>query len=366
LLKDGWVLQRGGPGDAGFTDVPATLITPNPTTFTVTTGGSTNVFFGFATSGGEIATGNGNANIRISVQDCDEFNGITAALATFTVDCTGTIGPDSYSQTTDGILSRNFTSCSRDPSKLASIDQLLSLQLRTVRLPFVKECIVGRWLDWKAQLAQNPVAECPVWDKQSTVNEATAAQIDKVIPLLNQLSQNGTINQPGTNLTNAVGAVNIQQLFDEGYVYGVTFASGAQPSPNQKCQTAGDCAALCAGGFTGFVVRNDQGTVLTDGPYWLLDNTYPGASTDPFLKPSYYHPMSYYGPSPGTQFANRNRFSPCVPDPNTGVVDPACQPEMCSYGASNIHLRLKCDCLTPANNSTCPASDTSCVGYCAP
>jgi hypothetical protein len=218
-------------------------------------------------------------------------------------------------------------------------------------LPFVKDCIAGRWSDWKASLANtNGVTGCPTWDKTGIVNEATDAQIDKLIPELVRLSQtpdNGTRPQ-------------FLQLLDQGYMYAVAFPNGAPPA-GSKCQTAGDCAAVCAGGLPGFVVRNDAGTVLTDGPYWLLDNTYPTATDDPFLRANYYHPMSYYGPSPGTQWATRARFSPCVP--GGGVV---CPPEMCSYGPSHIHIRLKCDCLDATKNAACPADDASCVGYCNP
>lgn len=98
-------------------------------------------------------------------------------------------------------------------------------------------------------------------------------------------------------------------------------------------------------------------TVLTDPPYWLLDTTYASSAADPFLRPGYYHPMSYYGPLPGTQFADRHRVKPC----------PGCVPETCSYYSGiHIHIPLRCDCLDPKNNATCPTTDTSCVGYCAP
>src|SRR4029450_10940984 len=106
----------------------ATLITPNPVSFTVSRGGVTNVFFGFVTAAGEVGLGQGEADIRISVQGCTEYNGITAALATFTVDCLGTIDSKSFTVSADGILARNFDSCPLDQSKLESIDGLLSLQ----------------------------------------------------------------------------------------------------------------------------------------------------------------------------------------------------------------------------------------------
>jgi len=345
LLRVGWVLERkGAETDATFAAVNATLITPNPISFEVTKGGTTNVFFGFATSVGDVSLGRGNANLRISVQDCTEFNGISAALATYTIDCLGTIDPKAYVVNADGILSRTFDACPLDKTKLLSIDGLLSLQLRAVRLPYAKECLAGRWLDWKGGLDPAGVV-CPSWTKQQIVNEATEAMIDKLIPDLTKLAQSPNDGSRPAFL----------QLLDEGYVYGVAFTN-TKPPANQKCQTAGDCATVCAGGLPGFVLRNDATTVLTDGPYWLLDATYPGSTKDPFLKAGYYHPMSYYGPPPGTQFADRHRVAPC----------PGCLPETCSYGLSNIHIPLRCDCLNVANNLTCPADDTSCVGMCAP
>ena len=344
VLRGGWVLESKGPADTTFQTVSASLITPNPTTFTVTKGGTTNVYFGFATGVGEVALGQGDANIRISVQDCSEFNGYAAALASFTVDCLGTIDQSSFTVSADGSLSRNFNACPNDPTKLDSIDAFLSLQLRTVRLPFAKECIAGRWSDWKATFDKSGVTQCPMWRKDQVIGAPTAALIDRLIPQLAQLPQDDNGARPAF----------LQQL-KESYVYTVSFPT--QP-PGQGCKTPDDCAQLCAGGFPGFVIRTDPATstVLTDPPYWLLDTTYPNGN-DPFLRAGYYHPMSYYGPLPGTQFAHRNREAPC----------PGCKAEDCSYFAGiHIHIPLKCDCLNPANNATCPASDTTCVGFCAP
>jgi hypothetical protein len=81
------------------------------------------------------------------------------------------------------------------------------------------------------------------------------------------------------------------------------------------------------------------------------DTTYPTASADPFLRPVYYHPMSYAGPLPGAQFANAHRALAC----------PTCPPETCSYYAGSIHIKLplQLDCLDPADFTTC-------VGVCEP
>ncbi|HWZ92304.1 MAG TPA: hypothetical protein VNW92_25745, partial [Polyangiaceae bacterium] len=154
LLANGWVLERKGPeAGAVFTPVPATLVTPNPTVFDISLGGLVNAWFIFETGDGDVGLGQGNVNIRIGVQDCTSFNPYEAALATYTVDCLGTITPDSFSVSVDGILRRNFTSCPLDPTRLRPIDSLLSLQFRTARLPFVKECMVDSYAKFQADFA---------------------------------------------------------------------------------------------------------------------------------------------------------------------------------------------------------------------
>jgi hypothetical protein len=69
--------------------------------------------------------------------ECRGFNQYTAALATFTVDCLGTIAPDSF-RVEGGLLERTFERCVLDPAKLADIDAILSLQRRAAMLPNVR------------------------------------------------------------------------------------------------------------------------------------------------------------------------------------------------------------------------------------
>lgn len=344
VLKDGWVLESKAADAEEFTTVSATLITPNPVTFTVTEGGVTNVAFGFSTSSGDV--GLGAVDLHPSDQECAGFDGITASLATSTIECLGTIAPSSYAIGADGFLSRTFDSCPADQTKLQVIDGLLSIQRRGVRAPLAKACIGGRWAAWISQFDPNTPLPCPKFTKTSIVNDASSARIAQLASYLDNASRD----------SGAAASMDVRQDFDQGHSWSVQFTDGAGPPPNQMCHTAGDCAALCAGVFPGYVLSHDDTTIVTDGPYWLLDTTYPGSSYDPFFKPNYYHPMSYYGPPPGTQFAHRNRVTPC----------PGCRSETCSYGLSNIHIPLRCDCLDVANNATCPASDTSCVGMCAP
>jgi len=358
LLANGWVLERKGPeAGAVFTAVPATLVTPNPTDFDIKRSQVVNAWFIFETGDGDVGLGQGNVNVRIGVQDCSSFNAYMAALAANTVDCLGTITPDSFSVNADGILRRNFTSCPLDPTRLRPIDSLLSLQFRTARLPFAKECMADQYAKFQADFAQSGVVQCPVWKKDRIVNPITAQVIDGVVPLLPVLpaEDNGAV----------VGATNggpppFLAPLKQNSIYTVSFPNAP---PAQKCATPAACAALCAGGFPGFVLAADGASVLTDPVAWLLDTTYPSTQTDPFLRAGYYHPMSYYGGAPGTQFADATRACP-IQGSALGTAAAAqgvpCVPETCSY-FSGIHVKypLQLDCLDKTNFSTC-------VGYCAP
>ena len=139
----------------------------------------------------------------------------------------------------------------------------------------------------------------------------------------------------------------VLELLKENSLYIVS-----QEKPDQVCKTPAECAMACAGGFPGFVISGEGESVLTDPPAWLLDTTYLGADTDPYLRPGYYHPMSYYGGVPGVAFGEYERFDPCGGG--------KCPPESCSYYAG-LHLKtqLQKDCLDDADVSTC-------VSYCGP
>jgi hypothetical protein len=356
LLANGWALERkGAEAGAVFTAVPATLVTPNPTLFDIKLGQVVNAWFIFETGDGEVGLGQGNVNVRIGVQDCTSFNAYESALATFTVDCLGTITPDSFSVNADGILSRNFSSCPLDPTRLRPIDSLLSLQFRTARLPFAKQCMADRYAKFQASFAQSGVVQCPVWKKDRVVNPITAAVVDAVVPLLPKLpaDDTGALGPNG-------GPLPFLAPLKQNAIYTVSFAT---TPPGQQCDTPAACAAICAGGFPGFVLAADGTSVLTDPVAWLLDTSYPSSTTDPFLRPGYYHPMSYYGGAPGTVFADATRACP-IQGSAFGTTAAAqgtpCVPETCSY-FSGIHVKypLQLDCLDKANFSTC-------VGYCAP
>ena len=273
-------------------------------------------------------------------QDCSAFNGYTAALATATVDCLGTIRPDSFRVDERGFLQRSFNACSVDAAMLSKIDSLLSLQQREARLPNVKECFAGHYADFVRSFRDSPVRECPAWQKDRAVNPIDDRVVDSVTPLLgNAADLRATINKAAFDAS-ALDALELKNL------YRVSFHDSAARSEDPS-----SWAVQCAGGFQGFVLEaQGHDAVLTDPPAWLLDTTFASAAQDPFLRAGYYHPMCYYGGVPGVVFGEANRYRPCT----------NCQPESCCYYAGlALKTQLQLDCLDPDDWDTC-------VSYCGP
>ena len=176
--------------------------------------------------------------------DCSAFDTYTAALATFTVDCIGTIGPDSFFVDGDGFLARRFSACTNDRTKLQSIDSILSLQRRGERLPFAAECIAGRWAEWRMQFDRLGITQCPSWQKQASIGTPTAQRIDSLAVEFTRLPARKTET-----------ALPVKSDFREDNLYAVAFEA---PAPSQGCATAGECATACAAGFNGFVLRHTR------------------------------------------------------------------------------------------------------------
>ena len=287
------------------------------------------------------------SDISAAGLDCTSFNGYTAALATSTVDCLGTLRPDSFKVTAEGLLARNFSSCSVDATRLADIDALLSLQQRSALLPHVKECIAGHYADFSREFSSKGVLSCPTWSKKQTVNPISPAVIDALTPNLDQLGDALQAADKGAGKARALTANGVPEELEEKNIYSTSFPESASP---QARESAAAWAAACAGGFAGFVLGTAGSSVLTDPTAWLIDTTYGSAAQDPYFRPGYYHPMSYYGPIPGALFGNANRYRPC----------PTCKPEICSYYAgSHLKTFLQLDCLDDNNWATC-------VSYCGP
>jgi hypothetical protein len=272
--------------------------------------------------------------------DCRSFTPYTAALATFTVDCTGSIGPESFRINTQGRLERAFQRCEgdRDQSQLVDIDQLLSLQRREARLPDVRACIAGGFADAMSSLESQGSAGCPKWTKIKTVNPIDHEVVRSLATQLQQLQDAPSEAAPALAKNGIPEAMEIKNL------YRVSFADARDTADVSRAATA------CAAGFAGFVIETNGDTVLTDPPTWQQTMTFNDAAQDPFLDPSFYHAMSWYGGVPGVRYGHYNRFAPC----------PGCPPERCSY-YTGVHkiTRLQKDCIIDTDLDTCNS-------YCGP
>lgn len=145
----------------------------------------------------------------------------------------------------------------------------------------------------------------------------------------------------------AAQPLNVFDLLQENSLYRVEGEGVGGESPSA-------IATVCARAFTGFVIgAKGPRDVVTDPIAWLTDTTYKTSIEDPYLRPTYYHPMSYYGGVPGVVFGNPARAAPC--GPNAG-----CPPELCSYyTGSHIKTRMQLSCVIPGDWSTC-------ASYCGP
>ena len=209
--------------------------------------------------------------------DCSTYDGYTAALAEATIDCTGTIGPNSFAvDVLTGLLGRRFSACTLPGTvdSLLRIDRLLSLQLRP-DLSLINVCFAKAWTNWLVTIVTQNISVCPVWTKLSASGSPTpqnVAQNTQTLPPL-----------PNSNPHVAV------PYGKEQFLYSVRFSS---PLPLlQLCRTPQSCARVCTAGFEGFYVGQSGDNIIGD-PYWWLDpNDYSPSS--PYRSGGYYHPMSY-------------------------------------------------------------------------
>ena len=222
-----------------------------------------------------------------------------------------------------------------------SIDDFLGLQYPRVLpsnvgnpLAYSKDCIAGRWAQWKESFDATGITQCPDWRKISEINTPTPELYDQFAKALPVLPFQETGQRPAV-----VGQMKINS------VYQVSFTGG---TADQFCKSPGDCAQQCASGFPGFVVRQDGETVLTDPAPWQRDTVFSG--TNPYTRAGYYHPMSLYGALPGDIFSHYNRS---ISKPTQ---------ELCSYFDGTFHLQTT---LVP-NCAKMPDGTDSCVGVCAP
>lgn len=346
-LEDGWVLEAKGPGETSFVSVDAKLSTSNPENFAVERARTIDVVFGFVTPGGPIKLDQGRANVRISVQDCTSFDSIGATIATFTLDCLGRLDPQAFFTDDDGFLHRNFEECPANPEILQSIDDFLGLQYpRTFKgkniignpLAISKECLAGRWTEWREQFDSLGIDDCPFWEKVGEINTPDPDDYERIGKEL-----------PDPPVRENGKPPSVLSLLKVNGIYAIKFA-GDLP---RGCKTPASCAAQCAAGFPGFVISEDGETVITDPPAWQKETVYSG--TNPYLRAGYYHPMSSYGAIPGEIFSHINRAVHWDdPDPE--------KRETCTYYDNGFHVEtpLLEDC------EDMPDGTKSCIGVCAP
>lgn len=352
-LEKGWVLERRAPEATVFTPITASLVTPNPMELEITGKETAEALFGFVTTSGDVSLGSGSVNIRIGVQECDVYDSYMASLGTLTANCLGTTDPRVYSVNADGFLVPNFDKCTNDEGSLRSIRQLLSLQYKSARLPNAKACLAGRYSTALAKFEASSIEVCPSLRFVETENPITHDVIAKIENLLPELPSNDPLpagiidgDQP------ALKTFNLYQAVFE-----------PEPPPQRGCQGASNCAIACASTFPGFAVgitKTATGleVVRTDPDSWLETTTYLTAAQDPYLKPLFYHPMSYYGGTPGVQFGDAHRAMPCGLNADG---QPVCIAEACSFftGSSHKKTRLQLDCNDYGDPDTC-------TSYCGP
>jgi hypothetical protein len=341
LLQNGWVLEKRGINEMVYTPIKdAKLVTPNPVNVGIDGHIVAQAFFGFSTTSGDVTLGDGSVDIHIGVQDCAAYDTYSASLAELTVQCLGTLDPKAYEVSKDGYLTPTFSECTLK-DRMRPIRQLLSLQLRSARLPFVQQCMAGRYNAFLQDFAALGVTSCPSWKLERVINPIDGDVLSKVIPSLPVIPEDG-LKDDGKPRSFSELKVNS--------VYNVSFPQGV---PDQiGCKTPTECAMICAGAFPGFALDTDnQQSVFTDPVAWLLDTTYASSTADPYLKAGYYHPMSWYGGVPGVQFGDYARFEPCGVNADGVAV---CEPERCSY-FTGVHklTRLQKDCIIDSDLDTC-------------
>ena len=335
--------------------------------------------------------------------DNDGLGNVMAALATLMVECTGTIGPDSF-VLRQGILGLpdNFECTNpeaRELDKAGSIRAYLSLQLPRRDGHFVManaaECIGGRWARWREAFARTGIKQeqCPAWERigirRSSVDDKKAEFAKATLRPATQDSPEGDVG-----LSREPPDLELFKVFRD---FETRFA---QAVPDHECtrQGSGACAALCAGAFPGFVISTNGPGVEIDAMEWLEDDVFVN-NDDPYLEFGYYHPTWAYGETVG----HRNRANSCgavtalksqcretisaPPDgkqavgqrrscsANNGIEDnDNCASEICSVPTGSVNfqnIRFRLDCLEPMDLFD-PAKDAvawqtnwdSCVATC--
>lgn len=289
---------------------------------------------------------------------CVGYGGLTALLGEATVQCTGTIGPKSFTVDDKGMLRNTFTTCSNAPEKenYERVTKLVQLQTFTKALPRFQECLTQRYNRWSDLFKRTELnGNCPNWTEASVIgagDKASNAQISKMQPRLQYVPASEKDPRPQPSADEQY--VNIEVPTKSSIVYKIAYA---QPEP--KCADAAVCAAQCAAFLPGFVVSAGGGQVLVDPASWFRDNTgflncSDATTTDPWCPP-YVHAMS----------VTRTSFSSVIPPgdiyghPNRAQFGEHCfrwAPDSVGGPGFNYETDLVLECTDPAQ--------TQCLSRC--
>jgi hypothetical protein len=305
------------------------------------------------------------------LHDNDALGNTMAALATLMVECTGTIGPDSFQLDPEGflVLPQGFR-CTEplgiEGRKDGEIQAYLSLQYprlptnpddpkSVLVVPNGKECIAGRWRAWREAFDRTGIKQdqCPRW---SRIGEP------RLTALEDRMNELARVAPPGfaelENPEDVVGKVQSPkdlpdlERFKVFRDFEVFFENAA---PNHPCTERGPaaCAAVCAGAFPGFVVDTTRTEVTVDAMEWLEDFTNGASGSDQWIQPGYFHNNWEYGETHG----NRNRARWCYDGPR--VTSQACNNSVDS-GQQWAGARRACTTTTNCASELCsvPISGT--------
>lgn len=257
-----------------------------------------------------------------SVATCSRFDTITAALASRTLECRGTIGPTLF-EVKAGRLTRTFAECTtQDARALKEIDALLAMQeAKHPKLRELRACVTERWTAWTELFAKTELTTCPSWQRTEVIGKPSReslAQLDRMQPRFpdgaealkacTQVRPEERAQCVSRELQAALSRdpnLAREQRFAEILVApqtSATYSVAYEPAcPTCKCTDIAVCAAQCSAGLPGFVLAASGTRVVADPTYWLYD--------DPPMTygPPYVHPMSRYLGPPGAIYGHVKR-----------------------------------------------------------
>ena len=209
---------------------------------------------------------------------CANYGGFTVALAEATVNCTETIGPQSFSVDEKGRLQKTFSHCTggtaeQQTTNLKAIDALLALQDDNVGQPQLQECLAKRYVRWSKLFVRTGLETCPVWRERKVLaegNRNTMLQLAKTQPRFQYISSKAGDPDPKDlkPSTEEEGYVALQVPAKSTVVYTISY-----PEKPKACEDVAVCAAQCAAFLPGFVVSAAGDQLVADPSSWYGDLT---------------------------------------------------------------------------------------------